>query len=43
MQERTEEEQAKVEKRLLKRQEEKKRKLQAAGIDYDFGSVAYVS
>ncbi|KAI5119419.1 hypothetical protein M0805_009870 [Coniferiporia weirii] len=38
---RTDEEKEKVEKRLLKRQEQKKRKLQAAGIDYDFGRVAY--
>ncbi|KAH8117998.1 hypothetical protein DFH11DRAFT_1503668 [Phellopilus nigrolimitatus] len=38
---RTDEEKEKVEKRLLKRQEQKKRKLQSAGIDYDFGSVAY--
>jgi len=38
---RTEDEQAKAEKRLLRRQAEKKRKLQAAGIDYDFDAVAY--
>lgn len=39
---RTEEEQEKVEKRLLRRQDEKKRKLKAAGIDYDFDPAAYV-
>ena len=39
---RTDEEQEKVEKRLLQRQEEKKRKLKAAGIEYDFDAVAYV-
>jgi len=38
---RTEEEQEKVEQRLLKRQADKKRKLQAAGIDYDLDSVGY--
>lgn len=38
---RSDEEKEKVTRRLLKRQEEKKRKLQAAGIDYDFGSAAY--
>lgn len=42
LQTRTVEEQDKAEKRLLKRQVEKKRKLQASGIDYDFGPVAYV-
>jgi len=39
--ERTYQEQSAVEKRLRKRQAEKKRKLEAAGIDYDFDSVAY--
>lgn len=43
MQERTDAEQEKVEKRLLKRQEARKRKIAAAGIDYDFDEVAYVS
>ncbi|KAI9066327.1 RNA-binding domain-containing protein [Trametes sanguinea] len=40
---RTEEEQEKAERRLLKRQEQRKRKLQESGIDYDFEDVAYVS
>ncbi|KAH9902617.1 hypothetical protein C8Q73DRAFT_635570 [Cubamyces lactineus] len=40
---RTEEEQEKAERRLLKRQEQRKRKLKEAGIDYDFEAVAYVS
>ena len=39
---RTEEEQERAEQRLLKRQEQRKRKLQEAGISYDFGAVAYV-
>ncbi|EPT01393.1 hypothetical protein FOMPIDRAFT_1120567 [Fomitopsis schrenkii] len=39
---RTEEEQERAEERLLKRQEQRKRKLQEAGINYDFGGVAYV-
>jgi len=38
---RTEEEQSKAEARLLKRQEQKKRKLAEAGINYDFEAVAY--
>ncbi|KAI0955905.1 hypothetical protein AcV7_006446 [Taiwanofungus camphoratus] len=38
---RTEEEQEKAEKRLLKRQAQKKRKLKEAGIEYDFEAVAY--
>ncbi|KAK7690644.1 hypothetical protein QCA50_005743 [Cerrena zonata] len=38
---RTEEEQQKVESRLVKRQSEKKRKLAEAGIDYDFDAVSY--
>ena len=42
-QSRTEDEKAKAEKRLLKRQKEKKRKLEAVGIDYDFSKVGYVS
>jgi nucleolar protein 15 len=40
---RTEEEQSRAEDRLLRRQEEKKRKLEELGIDYDFGDAAYVS
>ena len=43
MQERTDEEKKKVEGRLLKRQVQKKRKLEAAGIDYDLSKVGYVS
>ena len=39
---RTEEEKDKVDRRLLKRQEERKRKLKEAGFDYDFDMVAYV-
>jgi len=39
---RTEEEKDRVDKRLLKRQEERKRKLKEVGIDYDFDMVAYV-
>ncbi|KAG7088208.1 hypothetical protein E1B28_012225 [Marasmius oreades] len=39
---RTPEEQDKAVKRLIKRQNEKKRKLEAAGIKYDFDAVAYV-
>ncbi|KAI9000667.1 hypothetical protein BD414DRAFT_472377 [Trametes punicea] len=38
---RTEEEREKAERRLLKRQELRKRKLEEAGIDYDFEAVAY--
>jgi len=38
---RTEEEKDRVDRRLLKRQEQRKRKLKEAGIDYDFGMVAY--
>ncbi|KAI0775046.1 hypothetical protein BD413DRAFT_669790 [Trametes elegans] len=40
---RTQEEQEKAENRLLKRQEQRKRKLADAGINYDFEAVAYVS
>lgn len=40
---RTEEEQEKAEARLLRRQEDKKRKIEEAGLDYDFSAVAYVS
>ena len=40
---RTEEEQERAESRLLRRQEEKKRKLAEAGIDYDFEAISYVS
>ncbi|KAI0368038.1 RNA-binding domain-containing protein [Pilatotrama ljubarskyi] len=40
---RTEEEQEKAERRLLKRQEQRKRKLEEAGINYEFEAVAYVS
>ena len=39
---RTEEEKDVVDKRLLKRQEQRKRKLKEVGIDYDFDMVAYV-
>ncbi|ETW83275.1 hypothetical protein HETIRDRAFT_315159, partial [Heterobasidion irregulare TC 32-1] len=39
---RTEDEQQVAEKRLVKRQSERKRKLAEAGIDYDFDKVAYV-
>jgi len=38
---RTEEEKDRADKRLLKRQEERKRKLKEVGIDYDFDMVAY--
>ncbi|PIL29820.1 hypothetical protein GSI_08027 [Ganoderma sinense ZZ0214-1] len=38
---RTEEELEKAETRLLKRQEQRKRKLEEAGIKYDFEAVAY--
>ena len=41
MQKRTPEEQAKAEKRLLKRQRERKRKLAEAGIEYDLDAVSY--
>jgi nucleolar protein 15 len=40
--ERTGEDRAKVEDRLLRRQNEKKRKLSVLGIDYDFGEAEYV-
>lgn len=40
---RTEEERRKAEKRLIRRQEQRKRKLEEAGIRYDFEAVAYVS
>ena len=40
---RTESEQARAAKRLLKRQQARKRKLEAAGIEYDFDAVSYVS
>lgn len=40
---RTEESIQKAEKRLMKRQEERKRKLAEVGIKYDFDAVAYVS
>jgi hypothetical protein len=43
VQERTDEEKAKSEGRLLQRQEKKQKKLQDLGIDYDFGDAAYVS
>ena len=43
VQPRTEEELEKAEARLLKRQVQRKRKLEEAGIKYDFESVAYVS
>ncbi|CAL1716618.1 unnamed protein product [Somion occarium] len=38
---RTEEEQQKAETRLIRRQEDKKRKLADAGIEYDFDAVSY--
>ncbi|OJT02435.1 hypothetical protein TRAPUB_7002 [Trametes pubescens] len=38
---RTEQEQDKAERRLLKRQDQRKRKLEEAGIKYDFEAVAY--
>ncbi|KZT73049.1 hypothetical protein DAEQUDRAFT_704041 [Daedalea quercina L-15889] len=38
---RTEEEQERAEKRLLRRQAQRKRKLEEAGINYDFSAVAY--
>jgi nucleolar protein 15 len=40
---RTEEQQHRAESRLLKRQNERKRKLQEAGISYSFENVGYVS
>lgn len=43
LQPRTEDEAEKAERRLLKRQEQRKRKLEEAGIKYDFEAVAYVS
>lgn len=43
VQPRTEEQQDKAESRLLKRQDQRKRKLEEAGIKYDFEAVAYVS
>ena len=39
---RTESEQARAAKRLLKRQQARKRKLEEAGIKYDFDAVSYV-
>jgi nucleolar protein 15 len=39
---RTEEEKDRVDRRLLKRQEQRKQKLKEAGVDYDFDMVAYV-
>ncbi|KJA22949.1 hypothetical protein HYPSUDRAFT_138391 [Hypholoma sublateritium FD-334 SS-4] len=39
---RTESEQAKATRRLLKRQRERKLKLEKSGIDYDFDGAAYV-
>jgi nucleolar protein 15 len=41
-QHRTESEQMRTNKRLLKRQNERKRKLEQAGIKYDFEAVSYV-
>ncbi|KAF8915176.1 hypothetical protein CPB85DRAFT_1411460 [Mucidula mucida] len=38
---RTQEEQEKVAKRLMKRENQRKRKIEAAGIDYDFDAVSY--
>jgi hypothetical protein len=43
VQKRTEEQQGKAERRLMARQEEKKRKLAEMGIDYDMSAVEYVS
>ena len=40
---RTEESIQRAEKRLMNRQEERKRKLAEVGIKYDFDAVAYVS
>lgn len=40
---RTAEDKDKAEKRLLKRQAQRKRKLEETGIKYDFETVAYVS
>jgi RNA recognition motif-containing protein len=42
VQQRTESEQMRTNKRLLKRQNERKRKLEQAGIKYDFEAVSYV-
>ena len=42
VQHRTESEQIRTNKRLLKRQNERKRKLEQAGIKYDFEAVSYV-
>ncbi|EJD06550.1 uncharacterized protein FOMMEDRAFT_144548 [Fomitiporia mediterranea MF3/22] len=39
--ERSDEQKKHVEKRLVKREKQKKRKLQASGIDYDFGAISY--
>lgn len=41
--ERDEDQKAASEKRLLQRQDNKKRKIKAAGIDYNFDNIAYVS
>lgn len=43
MQPRSEEEQKKAERRLLKRQEQRKNKLAEMGIKYDLDAVGYVS
>ena len=43
LQTRTESEQAKATRRLLKRQRERKLKLEKSGIKYDFDGAAYVS
>lgn len=43
VQPRNEEQQRTAEKRLMKRQAARKRKLAEAGIAYDFGKVGYVS
>jgi hypothetical protein len=40
---RTEEQRARAEKKLLKRQEERVQKLEDHGIEYSFGRVAYAS
>jgi hypothetical protein len=41
-QERSDVEKAKVEKRLMKRQQKNKRRLEELGIEYDIDAVAYV-
>lgn len=43
VQPRTEDEIKEAERRIIKRQNQKKRKMDEAGIKYDFDAVAYVS